>query len=113
MILGEIILYQLFYLLLKQAKNTRSSHWRRSIKKAALKNFANFTGKHFYWSRFFIRPATLLKETRAQVFYGGICEIFKNTYFEEHLRTTVSGILFNFTYLQFPALNKIAQSLIA
>ena len=37
-------------------------------KKLVLKNFANFTGKH----------------------QCKICEIFKNTYFEEHLGTTAS-----------------------
>ena len=31
-----------------------------------------------------------LKETPAQVFSGEIYENFKNTYFEEHLRTNVS-----------------------
>ena len=37
------------------------------------------------------RPATLLKkETLAQVFSCEFCEIFKNTFFTEHLRTTAS-----------------------
>ena len=31
------------------------------------------------------------KETPTQVFSCEICEIFKNTYFEEHLRTTTSA----------------------
>ena len=35
-----------------------------------------------------LRPATLLKETLAQVFSGEFCEIFKNTFFTEHLLTT-------------------------
>ena len=44
----------------------RSSHQRCSVKKVALKNFANFTGKHVCWCHFLIklqawRPATLLK----------------------------------------------------
>ena len=30
----------------------RSSHQRCSVKKCVLKNFANFTGKHLYWSFF-------------------------------------------------------------
>ena len=34
------------------------------------------------------RPATLLKK----VFYCEYCKIFKNTYFEENLRTTASAI---------------------
>ena len=44
----------------------RSSHRRCSIKKAVLKNFTKFTGKHLRQSLFFnkvaaLRPATLLK----------------------------------------------------
>ena len=44
----------------------RSSYRRCSIKKAVLKNFAIFTGKHLCWGLFLIklqvsRPATLLK----------------------------------------------------
>ena len=31
------------------------------------------------------------KETLAQVFYCKSCEIFKNTFFTEHLRTNASG----------------------
>ena len=37
--------------------------------------------------------ATLLKNTPTQLFSCEFCEIFKNTYFEEHLRTTASFIL--------------------
>ena len=33
-----------------------------------------------------------LKDAPTQVFSGEICEIFRNTYFEEHLRTTASQI---------------------
>ena len=45
----------------------RSSHRSCSVKKAVLKNFANFTGKHLCWSLFLItlqvfRPAILLKK---------------------------------------------------
>ena len=44
----------------------KSRHQRPSVKKGALKNFANFTGKHLCWSLFSIklqgrRPATFLK----------------------------------------------------
>ena len=35
-----------------------------------------------------LRSATLFKGTPTQVFSGEICEIFKNIYFEEYLRTT-------------------------
>ena len=37
-----------------------------------------------------LRPVTLLKK-RLQLFSSEICEIFKNTYFEEHLWTTASN----------------------
>ena len=33
------------------------------------------------------------KETSTQVFFCEICEIFKNTYFEQHLRTFASGLI--------------------
>ena len=44
---------------------------------------SNFTGKHLCWSLFLIRDSI-------QVFSSEICEIFKNTFFEEQLQTTVS-----------------------
>ena len=56
-----------------------------------LENIAKFTGKHLCQSLFFnkvvgLRDATLLKkETLAQVFSCEVCEIFKNTFFIEHL----------------------------
>ena len=34
--------------------------------------------------------ATLLKRDSTQLFSSKICEIFKNTYFKEHVRTTAS-----------------------
>ena len=61
--------------------------------------------KHLCW-RFVItklqafRPAKLLKETPTQVFSYEIWEILKNTYFEEHLLTTVSVYIINW-FLQF------------
>ena len=39
------------------------------------KNFASFTGKHLFWSLFLIK-----------LFFYEIYEIFKNTFFTEHLR---------------------------
>ena len=52
-------------------------------KKAALKTYAEFTGKHLYWGLFLIQLQAL--ETPIQVFSYEFCEIFKNTYFGEHL----------------------------
>ena len=46
-------------------KTVRSSHWRCSVKNDVIKNFANFTEKHLFWSLFLIKlqfwgPETLL-----------------------------------------------------
>ena len=54
-----------------------------------------FKGKRLHWNPFLNNaqdfwPATLLKETPTQVFSIKYSEIFKNTYFEEHLRTAAS-----------------------
>ena len=67
----------------------RSRHQRCSIKKGVVRNFVKFTRKHLCQSLFnFIR-----KETLVQVFSCEICEIFKNTFFTEHLRATSSGLV--------------------
>ena len=68
-------------------KICRSSHRRSSIKKAALKNFAIFTGKH-------LKACNFIKK-RFQRKCCEYCEIFKNTCFEEHLWTAASGSVFN------------------
>ena len=73
---------------------SRSSHRWCSAKKVFLEFIANFTGKHLYWSLCLIklqafRPTTLLQRDSTGVFCE-ICEIFKITYFEEHLRTAAS-----------------------
>ena len=64
------------------------------MKIRVLKNCAKFTGKHLYQSFF------LKNETLAEVFFCEFCEIFKNTFFTEHLRATASVSLvikkFNF-----------------
>ena len=39
-----------------------------------------------------LRTATLLKECLAQMFSCEFCEISKNTFFTEYLRTTASNI---------------------
>ena len=53
-------------------------------------------------------PATLLKQRLAQVFSCEYCKIFKNTYFEEQLRATVSFLRgFSLTVLiKFTPMNK-------
>ena len=62
----------------------RSSYRRYSVKQGILKYFANFTEKQVLGLQLY------QKETLTQVFSCEICEIFKNTYLEEYLRTTVS-----------------------
>ena len=65
-------------------------------KKSVPKNFANFTGKHLYWSLFLIQLKAqkacnfIKKETSVQVLSREFCEIFKNTSFTEHLWMTVA-----------------------
>ena len=86
----EIILLALITFRFVSFRNStpRRSHWKCSMKKAVVKNFAMFTGKHLCWSLFFH------KETPAQVFSSEYCEIFKSISSEEHLRTAVSGFQF-------------------
>ena len=71
----------------------RGSHLTCSIKKGVLENFTKFTGTLLCQSLFFNKVAGLTLETLAQVFSCEFCEIFKNTFFTEHLRTTTSIIL--------------------
>ena len=61
-----------------QNKWNRRSHRRCYIKKGVLKKIAKFTGLH-------------LCQGLAQTFYWEFFEIFKNTFFTEHLWTTTSG----------------------
>ena len=68
-------------------KTVRSSLWKCSVKKGALKNFM---WKHLCWSLFLITlhlagPATLLKKTPIQVLSFKICKFFRKSYFGEHL----------------------------
>ena len=58
-----------------------------------LKNFINFIGKHMcgYLFSAITGLQFLEKETPTQLFSSEFCEIFKNTLFTEHFRTTASG----------------------
>ena len=72
----------------------RNSHQRCSVKKAALKNFATFAGKHPCWSLFSMKlqawkPATLLKRDSNTFVFLWILQNLKNAYFEEQLQTAV------------------------
>ena len=65
-----------------------------SAKKAVLKNFALFTGKHLCWNPSVLQPDK--KENAEQVFSCECsCEMFNNTYFAEHLGTAVSKKIFH------------------
>ena len=62
-------------------------------KKCVLKNVAYFTRKHLCWSLFLKKLQDFRHtETPTQVLYRTICKISKNSYFEEHLQATASGV---------------------
>ena len=63
-------------------KICRNSHGRYSLTTGVLKNVVN-----------------LLKDTPTQVFFWEVCEIFKNNYFEEHLRKAASDFAKKIHYL--------------
>ena len=59
---------------------SRNSHWRCSVKKAVLKNFAIFIGKNLSWSLFLIKlfqhrifPVNIVKFLRTPILKN-ICE---------------------------------------
>ena len=63
-------------------------------KNAALQTYAELTGKHWCWSLFLIKfqdfqPCKFIKKRLRDrcLFSYESCEIFKNNYFGEHLRT--------------------------
>ena len=66
---------------------------RGVLKLRVLKDFANFIGKHLCWSLFLIKLQARRPKTPIQMFSCEICEILRNTYFEEHLRTTTSKVV--------------------
>ena len=64
----------------------RSSHRRSSVKKGVVRILSENMGKLCLSAR----PATLLRESLAQVSSCEFSEISKNTFFTEHLRTAAS-----------------------
>ena len=60
---------------LQWLQNERSSHWRCSIKKVVLKNFAIFTGKHLCWSFFLIN--CIKKRFQYKYFPGSIVKLLR------------------------------------
>ena len=81
----------------------RHRHRRCFIKDDVPKNFAKFKGKHLCQGLFFNEVAGLeawnfiKDETLAQMLSFEFCEMFKNTFITEDLRTTAS----DFSYTAF------------
>ena len=62
-------------------------------KKAVLKNFAIFTGKHLCWSLFLIKLQAFRPDSKrdpSTCISCESCEMLKNISFEEHLQTVAS-----------------------
>ena len=98
----------------KKARNSLSKMFH---KVSALRNFAEFRGKHLHWSLFFHKVADWMlatfskKETQVQLFSCQSSEFwgtfnFKNTFFTEHLRTNASDLLTEFP-INFRSVNEI------
>ena len=73
----------------------KSSYQRCMAEKDVFKKFKNFLGKHLCWNFFNkvagLRAFNFVKmELQRSYFPVNICEIFKNTYIEEHLWTTIN-----------------------
>ena len=80
---------------IKTMKSNRSNHHRCSITKAVLKKFCNIHIKTPLLESLFKNVAALQVVNfikKRQVFSCEYCEIFKNIYFEKHLRTAASEL---------------------
>ena len=60
------------------------------LRKSVLKNFAKFTGNLFFNKVTSQACNFIKKDTSTQVFSCEFCEIFKKTFFTEHLQSTAS-----------------------
>ena len=82
----------------------KSSQRWCSVKKVFVKisqiSQENTCGSLFLIKMYVFRPATLLKESQTKAFYCEICEIFKNIYFEQYMRTTESVVSFSWHLCQ-------------
>ena len=81
--------------ILKKKQGERSSRPEVSCTRGVLKKFVKFTGKNLCWSLFFNKVTSLSlqvyrKQISVHVFSCKFCEIFKDAYFVEHLRTAAS-----------------------
>ena len=64
---------------------------RCSTKNDVLKIFWKFNRKTSILEGFFSQACNFIKETPTQALFCEICKIFKNTYFEKHLRKAASA----------------------
>ena len=93
----KIFIFFLLKVVLTENQNAvfKSSHWRCSVKKGVLTNFAKFTGKHLCQSLFFNKVAGLRpveKETLAHVFPVNFKKFLRTTF----LQNTFKWLLLNF-----------------
>ena len=84
-----------------QSKIMRSRHWRSSVRKGVLRNFAKFTEKHLCQSIFFkCRCSFIKKGTLVQVFSCEFYEISKDTFFTKPFSGNCFWVL-NYNKLRF------------
>ena len=88
-----------------EGKNIRSSHRRYSVKKGVLKSFANFTGKHLYWSLFLIikivkesAEAAIQMCSEEKVFWKYAANLQESTHAEVRFQQSCKVTLLNVAY---------------
>ena len=69
---------------------TRGVLWKKGVLRISQNSQENTCVKVSFNKVAGLRPATLLKKRLAQVFFCEFSEIFKNTFFTEHLWTIAS-----------------------
>ena len=77
----------------------RSSHWRCSVRKGVLRNFAKFTGKHLWQSLFFNKVAGW-----GDCFWSFPCLLLRiscSFHFNRKMRWKKGNTLIEFKYLPF------------
>ena len=82
MLLYDVSTKSLWLIFLSPRKG-RSNRSLIFFKIGLLKNFANFTEKHLWWSLFLIK---IIKQTPTEVFSREILKIFINIFFTKHFR---------------------------
>ena len=111
-----VILRKFLFLLNRPRRILRSSHWRCSISKGVLRNFAKFTGKYLFQSLLFNKVAglrktkncrktpeacnSIKKEALAQVLSSEFSEISKNTFSYRILRWLLLNLPITIKFLK-------------